>query len=143
VNNSLLEAVVRYRKYLKLPDFPHQEEGDNHRPLIASWNTGQAIGARHINQLLKNIAIKAGELFLTRGDNIGKIEKASKAEKLKHFSAHWIRHLSATHQDEQGIPLKFIKENHRHESEETTRKYVHARDRERHAVMQKLEISFE
>lgn len=65
---------------------------------------------------------------------------AEKITKLKKFSAHWLRHLSASMQDRAGIKFKHIRANHRHESDETTRRYVHAIDKERHHDMQKLKL---
>ena len=63
-------------------------------------------------------------------------------QKLKKFSAHWLRNLSASMQDRAGIEFKHIRANHRHENDETTRKYVHSIDRERHDDMQKLKLRF-
>ena len=64
----------------------------------------------------------------------------AKVRKLKKFSAHWLRHLSASMQDRVGIKFTHIKANHRHESGETTRRYVHAIDADRHQDMQKLSL---
>jgi hypothetical protein len=61
-------------------------------------------------------------------------------KKLKKFSAHWLRHLSASMQDRSGIAFKHIRANHRHENDETTRRYVHALDLDRHQDMQKLAL---
>jgi hypothetical protein len=63
-----------------------------------------------------------------------------KQEKLRRFSLHWLRHLSATQQDKSGILFKHIQANHRHETENTTRRYVHALDQERHEDMRKLHL---
>jgi hypothetical protein len=41
-------------------------------------------------------------------------------------------------QDRAGVSFKHIRANHRHENDETTRRYVHAIDKERHQDMQKL-----
>lgn len=130
MNDSLIEAMIRYRTYLRISPPPSSEETT---PLIVSWHTGKAIGGRHINKLLKGIALIASKKFINQPD---------KCAKLRLFSAHWIRHLSAIHQDEEGIPFKYIKENHRHQSDETTRRYVHTREKERYAQMQKLQLSF-
>lgn len=128
VNDGLLSAVSRFRQHLGLSPFPQAE--DNF-PLIPSWRSEMGLGVRHINQLLKKLAISAATKFETQPD---------KAEKLRKFSAHWLRHLSATMQDQAGVLFKHIRENHRHESEETTRRYVHTFDQDRHADMQKLKL---
>lgn len=125
VNNELLRAMIHYRSHLKRAPYPAENED---HPLIASFTTGRAITSRQINKLLKLLAIKTGK------------KHTEKAEKLKGFSAHWLRHLSATMQDKAGISFKNIRANHRHENDETTRRYVHALDLDRHEDMQKLSL---
>lgn len=128
VNNCLIDAIKRYRTYLRLSSMPSPGEVS---ALIASWSTGEPISARQINKLLKKIALTAAQQFANQ---------PKKQEKLKHFSAHWIRHLSATYQDEKGIEFKYIKANHRHENAETTRRYIHSQEKDRHDQMQKLQL---
>jgi len=100
-------------------------------PLIASFTTGESITPRQINKLLKELALKTAYKF--KGD-------IDKVNKLKKFSAHWLRHLSASMQDRAGVQFKHIRANHRHENDEITRKYVHAFDSERYEEMQRLKI---
>jgi integrase len=128
VNDELLRAVIQYRSHLNQSPYP---TSDDMRPLIMSFITCKAITARQINKLLKNLAINTAIKFPNQSD---------KKEKLKKFSAHWLRHLSATMQDRAGISFKHIRANHRHENDETTRRYVHAIDKERHQDMQKLRL---
>jgi hypothetical protein len=45
-------------------------------------------------------------------------------------------------QDKAGIKFKHIKENHRHENDMTTRKYIHSFDEDRHDDMQLLNLNF-
>ena len=59
---------------------------------------------------------------------------------MKKFSAHWLRHLSATTQDRAGVVLKHIKDNHIHANDDTTRIYIHAYDTERHDDIKKLKL---
>ncbi len=128
VNDALLSAICRFRAHLGLIPLPQTED---HFPLIPSWRSEKGLGVRHINQLLKKLAMSTAIKFVTQPE---------KAEKLKKFSAHWLRHLSATMQDQAGVLFKHIQANHRHESEETTRRYVHSFDQDRHADMQKLKL---
>lgn len=90
--------------------------------MIASAR-GDAITARQMNKILKKLAIATADQFVDQPD---------KSKKLRKFSAHWLRHLSASMQDRAGIQFKHIRANHRHENDETTRRYVHAIDSERH-----------
>lgn len=127
VNSDLLDEVKRFRQHLRLSELPKPDEEG---PLIPSWLNTKALGTRQMGQLLKNLATKAAE----------QCTYPHQKEKLFRFSPHWIRHLSATMQDRAGIRFGHIKANHRHENEETTRKYVHAIDQERHQDMMKLRL---
>ena len=128
VNPALLDEVIRFRLHLNLPPLPACDETI---PLIPSWHHQHALGARQMGYLLKQLAVKAA---MSIADN------PSRANKLKCFSPHWLRHLSASMQDRVGIRFGHIKANHRHESDETTRRYVHAIDKERHDDMKKLQF---
>lgn len=129
VCDELMRAVIKYRTFLKKSIYPKSDEAT---PLITSLDSDQAtIRPRQINKLLKALAIKTSIKFAHKPD---------KVKKLKKFSAHWLRHLSASMQDRVGIKFIHIKANHRHESGETTRRYVHAIDQERHQDMQKLAL---
>lgn len=127
VNQELLRSVIKYRTHLKKTMYPDTQDIT---PLIASLVTGEAITARQINKILKKLAIETSK-------NINDLDRSNK---MKKFSAHWLRHLSASMQDRVGIKFKHIRANHRHENDETTRRYVHALDKERYDDMQKLTL---
>ena len=127
VNDALLEIAQEFRQHLRLPALPEQNE---QIPLIPSWRSREGLTARSINKILKNLAIKTAEQHFKND--------AKKQAKLKKFSAHWLRHLSATMQDRAGIPFAHIRSNLRHENDETTRIYVHADDGERVNSMNKF-----
>lgn len=128
VNDDLLRSIIIYRAYMKMTPYPSVDEGT---PLIVSVITGDAITPRQINKILKKLAIETAKKFN---------EQPNKAKKISKFSAHWLRHLSASMQDQAGIRFKHIRANHRHQKDETTRRYVHAIDKERHQDMQKLKL---
>lgn len=131
VNSQLLDIVIQFRQHLRLPALPQAEE---HFPLVPSWRSREGLTARYINYLLKSLAIKTAKLHF-EGD------KATQ-DKLKKFSAHWLRHLSATMQDRAGVQFGHIRANLRHESDETTRLYVHAEDKQRHEDIHKITAVF-
>lgn len=128
VNNELLKIIILYRATFNKTPLPTADEKS---PLIISINKRHAISARYINKLLKKLAEDAAKRFINHPD---------KVQKLKKFSAHWLRHLSASMQDSSGISFKHIRANLRHENDETTRRYVHAIDDARHDEMQKLKL---
>jgi integrase len=130
VCDELLRAIINYRAFLKKSPCPQSDET---LPLITSLVTDDAITPRQINKILKNLALETAKKF---------VNQPEKAKKIKKFSAHWLRHLSASMQDRAGIAFKHIRANHRHENDETTRRYVHALDNERHQDMQKLTLRF-
>jgi hypothetical protein len=80
---------------------------------------------------VRNIGLAAANKF-----SKGSISKA----KLEKFSPHWLRHLSASHQDKAGIPVSMIRENHRHQSAQTTQIYIHSEDNARFLEMQKIKM---
>lgn len=129
VNDELLRAIIFYRKFLNLSPYPELNE---EQPIISSIeNNNKSIQARQMNKLLKKLAMETAKKFITQPE---------KERKLKKFSAHWLRHLSASMQDRLGISLNHIRSNLRHENDKTTRLYVHAIDQERHQEMQKLKL---
>jgi integrase len=128
VNDEFMDDVRRFRTHLRYTAEPEVNESG---ALIHSWNTQEAIKDRYVNMLLKKLALKTAEKFQ---------DKPEKCEKLKRFSAHWLRHLFATQQDRAGISFTDIRDNCRHENEATTRLYVHAFDKSRHEAMSKLTL---
>lgn len=129
VNSNLLSAVKQFRCHLKLSELPQSSDD---KPIIPSWSSPNALGSRQMHQLLKSLGEKASKEFE---------ESSVSAVKLKSFSAHWLRHLSASMQDRAGVSFKHIRENLRHSHDEITRRYVHAFDEERHLDMQKLSMA--
>jgi integrase len=127
VNNDLLRAVIRYRSFLKMAPLPTAADQST---LIPSMQNGNAITARQINVIVKKLAVETAKRFPYD------IEKQNK---LKKFSVHWFRHLSASWQDKAGV--KNIQKNMRHAKRETTDIYIHQLDKDRHDDMQKLRIS--
>lgn len=119
VNDDLLEELKCFRRKLRLSELPNPDE---RYPLIPSWRSQGALSTRQMSTLIKNLALQTG---------------LSKLEKL---SPHWLRHHSASMQDRVGIRFTHIKANHRHENDQTTRRYVHSLDKERHQDMQKLKL---
>jgi site-specific recombinase XerD len=128
VNSSLLQAIFSYRHantWVPLPD-------NDDSFLIVSINKNKALTVRQISNLIKDLAYKTAQKFE---------EHSPSWVKLRKFSPHWLRHLSASRQDLAGISFTNIKSNLRHQSEQTTRIYVHAYDDERHKDMEKLTMN--
>jgi integrase len=128
INQNLFDIATQFRAHLRLPPIP--QVSDNF-PLVCSWRSTKGLTARYINYLLKDLALRTAQTHFK--------DDLAKQAKLAQFSAHWLRHLSATLQDRAGVKFSHIRANLRHESDETTRLYVHAEDALRHADMEKIE----
>lgn len=129
VNDACWQEVIRFRRHLHLSEIPN---GNENTPLVPAWKSEHALTPRQINKCLKALAVRTIQIYYQ--------DQPDKAEKLQKFSAHWIRHYSASKQDRVGISFKHIRANLRHENDETTRRYVHAWDQERAEEMQKLTL---
>jgi integrase/recombinase XerD len=121
VHDQLMQLIRDYRRKILpgYPEAPHQEA----LPLIMNWRTGQALGARSLNLQLKQLAQDTAQMHFSDDPKI--------IDKLSQFSAHWLRHLSATMQDRAGIQFKHIQANLRHDKQDTTRLYIGVYDEER------------
>lgn len=129
VNHQLMDAVRAYRKFLGKSEYPDIQETSS---IFVSRKTKQGLSTRTLYEIIKKIGNQAAEQFP---------EKPEKQEKLKRLSPHWLRHLSASHQDKAGVPATMIQANHRHSSMQTTQIYVHAEDDRRFEEIQKLSMS--
>ena len=107
--------------------------GEN-EALLVSTATQRPLKVGQLYNLVKTVGNKAAEYFP---------EDIAKQEKLKKLSPHWLRHLSASHQDKVGIPASIIQENHRHASPQTTQIYVHAEEARRFTEMQKMHMGLQ
>lgn len=116
VTNELLSALIRYRKAMKLSDYPSPLETT--LPLIFSKYGNQ----KPISDSMLYKIIKA-----TCNDLAAILQLTDPASSyvIARVSTHWLRHTSATHQVDAGIDIRVVKENLRHSMLETTMKYQH------------------
>ena len=128
VNSQLLSIIKIYR--LSFNKIPLPEEDDPEAVLISD-KTKQPLSVRQLFSNVKDIGKLAAKKFN---------KNSQKRQKLESLSPHWLRHLSASHQDLVGISGTMIQANHRHESYSTTQIYLHAPDELRAQEMQKLHM---
>lgn len=128
VNDLLLQTIKNYRAVYQITG--DIEKDDNF--VFINYNR-QKLTSRTLYNCVKDIGNQASN----------KITDKAKKEKLKALSPHWLRHLSASHQDKRGVPLTMIRDNHRHSSINTTQIYMHSEDVARHEIMQEHSIDIE
>lgn len=127
VNDEMLDALMRYRRFLGLNDLP---KDDDRSPIFRSIKGKSGVSDNMIHRLVKEIVIGAADTL--------EAESPSNARILRRASCHWIRHTSVTRSDDSGIGIKYIQASARHEKLETTAIYQHAEDHRWHDEWQRL-----
>jgi len=125
VNDEMLDALMRYRRFLGLDDLPAE---DDTSPVFRSIKGDKGVSDNMIYRLVKETVNAAGE-------NI-EVESPINSRKLRKASCHWFRHTAVTHGDDAGIGMKYLSLSARHEKIETTAIYQHAEDAKWHKEWQ-------
>lgn len=129
VPDAMMEALVRYRKFLGLSAVPSRQDDT---PLLVSVRNGEPITARRLNQLLKTLFSTAARM----------LPEASsyKREKLASASAHWGRHTGITAKVQSGMDARYVQKDARHADARTTSLYIHEEDERWHDEAQKQQL---
>ncbi len=123
VSNGMLEALKRYRNWLKLPALPYPGETT---PLIPKVHGhGSVTSTRQIRNLVQMC-------FDGAHANLVSIGQEQEATELKAATVHWLRHTGIS-EDVKIRPREHVKEDAGHSSMATTDKYIDSELRERHA----------
>lgn len=135
VSDELLAALIQYRRSLNLPDLPNETDK---RALVGRIGAHDASCMTHkaiyliVKQIFENAAALAEQ---HASPDIQKF-----APTLRAASTHWMRHTSASHQLERGVPLLVVSKNLRHQSIQTTGRYLHTEDFARHQATQRFTL---
>ena len=129
VADDMLQALIRYRKYLGLSAVPRR---DDTTPILVSVKDGSPITARRLNQILKKIFSAAADLLPPDAEH--------KKEKLRAASAHWGRHTGITAKLDSGIDERFVQKDARHTDARTTQRYIHEEEERWHDEAQKQRL---
>lgn len=123
VSNSMLDALKRWRKYLKLTPLPPI---DDQMPLIPNTRSEGAISStnqiRNIVQYCFDKAIK----------KLRENRFTEEANGLESATVHWLRHTGIS-DDIKRRPREHVRDDAGHSSSVTTDKYIDVDLRERHA----------
>ncbi|MGI2067986.1 tyrosine-type recombinase/integrase [Shewanella glacialipiscicola] len=133
ISKALLEALVKYRQFLGLTDYPGPNEN---RPLFVRHKAAGRgrdvgilnanLGIRHVRDEIQSIINLAAERIETDGF----IQDGAQMRKL---TAHNIRHTGITHDiNINRRPLSHVQADAGHESIDTTSQYLHTSQVERH-----------
>lgn len=126
VNDAMLDALMRYCRFLNLADLPQE---DDTSPLMRNIKGRKGITPNMVYRLVKDtVAAAADELAAS---------SPLSAAKLRRASTHWFRHTAVTHGDDAGIGMKYLSLSARHEKLETTAIYQHAEDTKWHKEWQR------
>ncbi|ACJ29308.1 Phage integrase [Shewanella piezotolerans WP3] len=133
MSNALLEALVEYRQYLGLADYPKSTE---QHPLIIRQRAagrGREVGCINANLGIRQIREEVDKIIVLAAisaENDGFVEDGAQ---MRQLSIHNIRHTGITHDiNIHGRPLSHVQADAGHESIDTTSQYLHTTQIERH-----------
>ena len=123
VPKQLLEALIRYRSYLKLSTrLPVRGETT---PLIPKYNTLNSIGLRQLRHTVQASFDLATEALTQQGE-------IDEADALCAATTHWLRH-TAISADVQHRPREHVRDDAGHDNLSTTDRYIDTERQARHA----------
>lgn len=133
ISKALLDALVKYRQFLGLADYPAPNE--NHPLFVRHKAAGRGrdagilnanLGIRHVRDEIQSIINLAAESI----EADGFVQDGAQMRKL---TAHNIRHTGITHDiNINRRPLSHVQADAGHESIDTTSQYLHTSQIERH-----------
>lgn len=133
ISKALLDALVKYRQFLGLADYPAPNE--NHPLFVRHKAAGRGrdagilnanLGIRHVRDVIQSIINLAAESI----EADGFVQDGAQMRKL---TAHNIRHTGITHDiNINRRPLSHVQADAGHESIDTTSQYLHTSQIERH-----------
>ena len=133
ISKALLEALVKYRQFLGLTDYPGPNE--NHPLFVRHKAAGRGrdvgilnanLGIRHVRDEIQSIINLAAERIETDGFT-------QDGAQMRKLTAHNIRHTGITHDiNINRRPLSHVQADAGHESIDTTSQYLHTSQVERH-----------
>ena len=124
VSDDLMDGFARYRQFL---GYSSESFYGDSNPVIMQ------IGAQAGHHLTATAVYLITKEIFRRASIYRELADPAGAATLARASTHWIRHTAASHQANAGVDLRFVQENLRHASLQTTSIYLHAQDDQRHA----------
>ena len=133
ISKALLDALVTYRQYLGLTDYPHPNES---HPLFVRHRAagrGRDVGLLNANLGIRQIRDEIQNIINLAADNAQTDGFIHDAQQMRKLTAHNIRHTGITHDiNINRRPLSHVQADAGHESIDTTSQYLHTTQTERH-----------
>lgn len=133
MSNALLEALVEYRHYLGLADYPQPNES---HPLIIRQKAagrGREVGCINANLGIRQIRDEVDKIIALAAISAESDGFVEEGAQMRQLSIHNIRHTGITHDiNIHGRPLSHVQADAGHESIDTTSQYLHTTQIERH-----------
>ena len=133
ISKALLEALVKYRQFLGLADYPGPNE--NH-PLFVRHKAagrGRDVGILNANLGIRHVRDEIQSIINLAADRIETDGFTQDGAQMRKLTAHNIRHTGITHDiNINRRPLSHVQADAGHESINTTSQYLHTSQVERH-----------
>lgn len=133
ISKALLGALVTYRRYLSLTDYPSQNE---RHPLFVRHRAagrGRDVGLLNANLGIRQVRDEIQNIINLAADNAQTDGFIHDAQQMRKLTAHNIRHTGITHDiNINRRPLSHVQADAGHESIDTTSQYLHTTQTERH-----------
>ncbi|MGS0680636.1 tyrosine-type recombinase/integrase [Shewanella sp. 125m-7] len=143
ISKALLAALVDYRRYLKLADYPSATE---QHPLIVRQKAagrGREVGNLNANLGIRHIRDEVDKIIEIASISIETDGFIEDALQMRGLSIHNIRHTGITHDiNINGRPLSHVQADAGHESIDTTSQYLHTTQIERHESAQNKPLDY-
>jgi site-specific recombinase XerD len=121
VCDAMLDMLVRYRRWLKLTDYPMPAE---QTPLCPKQKGQGGIGVRQVRYLIQESFQMAIDQLHQEGDH-------DEAQSLQNATVHWLRHTSIS-ADVQYRPREHVRDDAGHDNVTITDRYIDVDLQERH-----------
>lgn len=132
VSDAMLEMLVRYRRWLKLDDYPVPAENT---PLCPKFKGRGGLGIRQVRNIIQHCFDMAIVELEAMGDH-------EEAKALSLATVHWLRHTSIS-ADVQYRPREHVRDDAGHDNVTITDRYIDVDQQARHASARKKPLVFE
>ena len=134
VSKALLNSLMRYRRFLGLPELPAR--GDE-TPLFIRHRAagrGRDVGMLNANLGVRQLRDEIISIFNKAAERIEADGFIQDAQEIREMTPHSLRHTGISHDiNLNGRPLSHVQADAGHDSIDTTSGYLHTRRLERHA----------